>query len=570
LVLILCVELLLSWWHEQEVAMFFRQKKSGTRTYLQIVENRWENGGTRQRVVATLGRLDQLQQSGQLEGLLKSGARFAEAVMVISAHNQGETLDATNRRIGAVMVFQRLWQQTGCQQVLQRLLEKRRFEFPVERALFLSVLHRLVLSGSDRACLKWKNDYDIPGTEELQLHHLYRAMGWLGESLPLNDQKDKTPFGPRCRKDLVEEGLFARRRDLFSSLDLVFFDTTSIYFEGEGGETLGKRGKSKDHRPDLKQMVVGVVIDSEGRPVCCELWPGNTTDVKTLIPIVDRLRRRFHVGRICIVADRGMVSKETIQELESENRGWKYILGARMRAQKEVRDEVLSRAGRYRIVHEKGKSKKEPAPLKVKEVKVASRRYIICLNEDQAKKDAADREAIIASLREQLKRGDKSLVGNKGYRKYLASPGAGFEIDEEKIEQESRYDGKWVLRTNLDDSAEEVALTFKQLWVIEQIFRCSKSLLRTRPIWHKRDDTIRGHVFCSYLALVLRHELYSRLHEAGHVLEWNDVIRDLDALQLTTLAYEGKRFLVRSAAQGTCGKVFQAVGVALPPTVQQA
>jgi len=549
--------------------MFFRQKKSGTRTYLQIVENRWDNGATRQRVVATLGRLDQLQQSGQLEGLLRSGARFAEAAMVISAHDQGKTLDAANRRIGAPLVFQRLWQQTGCEEVLQGLLAGRRFEFSVERALFVTVLHRLVCSGSDRACVKWKNDYQIDGVEELQLHQMYRAMGWVGESLPLTEQKDKTPFGPRCRKDLVEEALFARRRDLFSSLELVFFDTTSIYFEGNGGETLGQRGKSKDHRPDLKQMVVGVVIDSEGRPVCCELWPGNTTDVKTLIPIVDRLRRRFHIGQICIVADRGMVSKETIKELESETRGWKYILGARMRAQKEVRDEVLSRPGRYRVVQEKGKSKKDPAPLKVKEVKVGSRRYIVCLNEDQAKKDAADREAIVASLREQLKRGDKSLVGNKGYRKYLASPGAGFEIDEEKIKSESRYDGKWVLRSNLEDPAEEVALRFKQLWMIEQLFRCGKSLLKTRPIWHKRDDTIRGHVFCSFLALVLRHELYSRLRQAGHVLEWDDVIRDLEALQLTTLAYDGKRFVVRSAAQGTSGKVLQAAGVALPPTVQQ-
>ncbi|HID24295.1 MAG TPA: IS1634 family transposase [Planctomycetaceae bacterium] len=473
--------------------MFFRQKKSGSRTYLQIVENRWENGATRQRVVATLGRLDQLQESGQLDGLLKSGARFTEAVMVVSARDQGKGVDATNRRIGAPLVFQRLWEQTGCDQVLQRLLEGRRFEFSVERALFLTVLHRLVRSGSDRACVKWKNDYDIPGVAELQLHHLYRAMGWLGESLPLSDQKDKTPFGPRCRKDLVEEALFARRRDLFSSLDLVFFDTTSIYFEGNGGETLGERGKSKDHRPDLKQMVVGVVIDSEGRPVCCELWSGNTTDVKTLIPIVDRLRSRFHVGRICIVADRGMMSKETIEELESEARRWKYILGARMRAEKEVREEVLSRGGRYRVVQEKGKCPKAPAPLKVKEVRVGSRRYIVCLNEDQAKKDAADREATVASLREQLKRGDKALV----------------------------------------------------------------------------DDTIRGHVFCSFLALALRHELYWRLRQAGHVLEWDDVIQDLEALQITRLTYEAKQFLVRSTAEGSCGKVFQAVGVALPPTVRR-
>ena len=225
------------------------------------------------------------------------------------------------------MVFQRLWQLTGCQHVIQQLLKGRHFEFAIERAIFLTVLHRLFDPGSDRAADKWKESYQIEGCEDLQLHHLYRAMGWLGDDLPRKEQADKTPFAPRCNKDLIEEGLFARRRDLFTQLQLVFFDTTSIYFEGQGGETIGQRGHSKDHRPDLKQMIVGAVLDGQGRPICCELWPGNTADVTTLVPVVDRLRSRFGVTKVCIVADRGMISKETIEELEKEERGWEYILG---------------------------------------------------------------------------------------------------------------------------------------------------------------------------------------------------------------------------------------------------
>ena len=143
---------------------------------------------------------------------------------------------------------------------------------------------------------------------------------------------------------------------------LVFFDTTSIYFEGEGGETLGELGHTKDHRPDLNQMIVGTVLDGQGRPICCELWPGNTTDVKTLIPVVDRLRSRFGIKRVCIVADRGMISKETIEDLENDKRDWLYILGARMRAQSEVRDEVISRGGRYRVVHPEREFSDDLAP----------------------------------------------------------------------------------------------------------------------------------------------------------------------------------------------------------------
>jgi len=549
--------------------VFFRVKKSGPRQYLQIVENRWEQGGSRQRVIATLGRMDELQADGRLESLLRSGSKFCEAMMVISSQERGESLEVCSRRIGPGLVFERLWQETGCRQVIEKLLSKRRFDFPVERAIFLTVLHRLFDPGSDRQADRWRQEYRLEGVRALELHHLYRAMAWLGEELPMADQCQMSRFAPRCTKDLIEEELFSRRRDLFSALELVFFDTTSIYFEGNGGQTVGEWGNSKDDRADLKQMVVGAVLDQEGNPVCCEMWPGNAADVKSLIPVVDRLRKRFGIGQVCIVADRGMISQETLRELESAERGWKYILGARMRRQKEVREEVLSVAGRYRVVHPKSEIKKDPSPLKVKDVVIDGRQYVVCLNEDQARKDAADREAILASLREQLKRGDKSLVGNKGYRKYLKTTGRGFEIDEKKVLEEARYDGKWVLRTNTDLPTDQVALKYKQLWMVESLFRTLKSVLETRPIYHKRDETILGHVFCSFLSFVLMKELQTRAERNGDAFEWADVIRDLNRLQETEIEQDGKRFLLRTEAVGSCGKVFQAAGVAMPATVRQ-
>jgi transposase len=546
--------------------MFVRQKKSGERVYLQVVENRWAGGRVRQRVVATLGRLDLLRESGQLDGLIESASRFSEALLVISAHKRGELPTISTEIVGPALVFERLWKETGCQSVIQSLLGGRNFEFPVERAVFMTVLHRLLVSGSDRSAEKWRREYRINGSEMLELHHLYRAMAWLGDVLPPHHQAGRTPFSPRCTKDRIEEGLFAYRRDLFTSLDLVFFDTTSIYFEGKGGTSLGRNGNSKDHRPDLKQMVVGAVLDGQGRPICCELWPGNTSDVKTLMPVVDRLRRRFSVGRVCIVADRGMFDRKVMEEIE-EHTDWQYILGARMRRVAEVRDDVLSRPGAYREVRPPGKRSKDPGPLKVKEVHVGDKRYVVCLNMDQKKKDQADRAAILASLRDQLKRGAKSFVGNKGYRRYLENPAEGFEIDEAKVREEARYDGKWVLQTNTDLDAAEVALKYMQLWMVESIFRDVKSLLETRPIFHKRDETIRGHVFCSFLALVLRKELQDRLAAHGEKPEWADVVQDLKALTITTVVKEGKTFRLRSEAQGTAGKVFQAAGVAMPPTV---
>ena len=546
--------------------MFLRTQTTAGRTYLLLVENERVEGRIKQRVLLRLGRLDQLQASGQLDSLLASLGRFSTRLAVLGAHERWHSVTTRTRRIGASLIFERLWRESGIAAVLQELLRERRFEFALERAVFMTVLHRLFVSGSDRAAERWMREQAIAGIEDLSLHHLYRTMGFLGEPLA-PAAEDASCFELRTRKDLIEEALFTRRRDLFSDVELVFFDTTSIYFEGEGGESLGQRGHSKDHRPDLKQMVVGMVLDNAGNPLCSTMWPGNTTDVTSLAPVVKRLQEHFGIQRVCIVADRGMISAATIAEIEA--RGWLYILGVRMRRTKEAREEVLARAGRYQEVYLKSEQAKAASPLAVKEVWVEERRYIVCRNEDQATKDAADRLAIVAALVEALKRGDKSLIGNNGFRRFVTGSGARWRVDADKVAEEARYDGKWILRTNTDLSAREVALKYKQLWTVEAIFRTMKSQLDTRPIFHKTDDTIRGHVFCSFLALVLRKALQDRLEAKGHGgLEWQNILDDLDGLQEIEMTVGDKPYRLRTETKGTLSAVFSACGVALPPTLQ--
>ena len=465
--------------------------------------------------------------------------------------------------------------------MLARLLRDRRFEFSVERAIFLTVLHRIFAPGSDRAAEKWKQDYAIEGATDLSLHHLYRAMSWLGEVLPKDQQSGATPFAPRTIKDLIEENLFARKRDLFSDLAGVLFDTTSIYLEGAGGATIGQRGHSKDHRPDLKQMVVGIVLDPKGNPICSELWPGNTADVKTLVPMGERWKSRFGIAAVCIVADRGMISAATLAEVEK--RTWQYIVGVRMSSSSEAQA-VVARAGRYAQVHPKSEDRDDPSPLQVKQVWVEdARRYVVCFNlvcfnvvcfnvvcfnVDQAKKDRLERAVVIAALNDALQNGDQSLVGNQGYRKFLRAGGKQFPVDGDKINQEARYDGKWVLTTNTDLPAIEVALQYQQLWMVEEVFGSMKSLLDTRPVFHRRDETIRGHVFCSFLALLLRKELEDQLANKQWKLEWDDIIRDLNNLVEMEVSTNGKGYSFRGQMSGGTGKVFQACGVAMPPMLR--
>ena len=288
---------------------------------------------------------------------------------------------------------------------------------------------------------------------------------------------------------------------------------------------------------------------------------------KTLIPVTNRIRKRFGINSFCVVADRGMISADTIQELEGSH--IPCILGTRMRRVNEIKFDVLSRGGRYSEVYPEGVTSKDPAPLKVKQVLHNEKRYIVCLNSRQARKDAGDRDAILASLKEQLKKGPKSLVGNKGYHKYLKIDKDSASVDMDKVKYEARFDGKWVLTTNTDLPTEKVALKYKELWQVERLFRDVKSLLETRPVYHQRDENIRGHVFCSFLALVLRKELERRLNQAGHLFEWSDIKQDLKALQQVTIEENGKYFAIRSECKGHCGKIFQAVKVAIPPTIRE-
>ena len=503
-----------------------------------MVESYREGGKVRQKTIATLGRLDQLKERGGVEGIMRSLARFSDEVKVTEEHQSGKLEAKKVTKIGPDLVMGRLWSELGAGSAISGLLEDRKYESSVERAVWLATLSRLSFPGSDRRAIARARDFRTSGAEELSLHHLWRAMSWLGEA-----------------REATWDKLFARNRNLFSSLSVVFFDTTSLYFEGAGGRCLGRKGYSKDRRPDENQMVLGMVLDESGRPISAPTWPGNTADAKTIAPVARSLRSRFGVGGICMVADRGMVSAKNIEELEKL--GFSYILGAGMRLECKTAAEVLARAGRY----------EEVAPnLKVKEVVHAGRRHIVCQNPAEAEHDRTAREAVLADLERKIAESPSSLIGNSGFRRFLER-GSRPETDWAKVKEEERYDGRWVLSTNTDLPASEVALRYKDLWRVERIFREAEDTLRTRPVYHQSDSYILGHVFVSFLALLLMHELKRRTDDQ---FEWDQMVRDLEALYEVEVEQDGKLWYLRSPLQGVAGQVFKACGVAVPPSAREA
>lgn len=537
--------------------MFVRVKKIGEYEYLYLVENAREGGRHVQRVIKALGRRDQVEASGLLDSLIASAARHSRRSIVLSSFYRGELAEVKRASIGPDLVFGRLWRETGCRDVLRTLLAERHFGFDVERAVYLAVIHRLMVSGSDRHASQWHHGFRVPGAESLTLDQAYKAMGWLGE---------KGGEG-QMMTDVIEEALYRHRQPLLGEVSVAFFDTTTLWFEGKGGDTLGRRGHSKDYRPHLHQVVLGIVLDGEDRPIASFLMPGNTADVTTLLPVVTRLEERFGIRKTCIVADRGMISAATIADLEA--RGIDYILGVRERATAEVRSEVIEDDGvavPLTIPRQKGETQ-----LAVKEVKVASRRYILCRNEEEAIKDAQARQEILDGLAKKLAQGDKALVANAGFRRFLKAPaGEGFAIDPAKVEADARFDGLFVLRTNTTLKPLQVVLRYRNLLAVEDAFKTTKALLATRPIFHKTDAAIRGHVFVSFLALVLRKELFNRLAaRRSKALEWQRIVDDLADLSEVEVEQDGRRALLRTAPGPTIDPLCRAVGITLPPVFQE-
>jgi Transposase DDE domain len=527
--------------------MFVRVKRVRTNgrdyRYLQVVETRRERGRVTQHLVANFGRLDEVVASGDLDRVIEGLVAHSQTLQLIQRY-RGGTLQATSDKVwGPVLIFERLWEDLEVPALLRRLGRRRRLAFDFERVVFALVLQRILAPGSDRAGVKWAETVHARGFETLRLPHYYRALRVLW-----------------AKKVPIEQALYEKGLDLFNQpLDLVFFDTTSLYFEGAGPEGLARLGKSKDHRPDHPQVILGILMRRDGLPIACEVWPGNTADVTRVTVIADLLRKRFAIQRVVVVCDRGMVSAKNLAALEAL--GFQSIVGVKMRGVREVRDEVLARAGRYQLVREN---------LQVKEVQIEGRRYVVCFNPEEAAKDRADREQILATLEKKLASGGvKRLIPNRGYRRFLKIRAGQCTIDQQRVEEDARYDGKYVLRTTTDLPADEVALAYKNLLWIERLFRDLKSLLETRPIYHHWvKDNVKGHIFACFLALYLVVVLRKKIAALGRTVEWADLMRDLSQLRAIGLQLDDQHYLLRTDLRGTAHVAFQAVGLRPPPLAQ--
>jgi hypothetical protein len=550
--------------------------------YLQLAHNIWDPNAKRSRVqvLYNFGREDATNRAA-LERLVASVTRFLDPDRALAATADQGLAFIESRPLGGVWVLDGLWRRLGIDQTMRRLLHRRRLDASAERVLLALVCNRVLAPSSKLAAAGWVNDdVAIPGLERTSDDACYRAMDWL---LEIHVALEREVFGQVANLLNLE-------------VDLLFFDTTSTYFEldepdtplardqrgvpvpdadghghGEGAGDTDKAafrsyGKSKDHRDDLPQIVVGMAVTRTGVPVRVWCWPGNTSDSALIRQVKDDLRD-WTLARVIWVADRGFAS--------AENRRWlrrgdhHYIIGEKLRSGSAEATAALSRQGRYQQVADN---------LRVKEVKISDHeRFVICYNPEQADRDTAVRERLLAQLQGTIAGTDKLPVTKRaelrgvistkpGLHRYLRVTPAGLlRIDQRAVKAEANLDGKYLLRSSDPHlSAEDIALGYKQLLQVERGWRDMKQVIDLRPIYHRKEERIRAHVLLCWLALLLTRTIETTCGDT-----WPTLRHELERIMLGTFAGPAGTFSQRTEITSPQRAILAKLDLPEPPRVYQ-
>jgi Transposase DDE domain len=553
-----------------------RRNKDGSEVrYLQLAHNVWDPAAKRSKVqvVYNFGREEPSTREA-LERLVGSVARHLEPGKARAVAAEG--LEFTESRpLGGTWVLDALWQRLGIGPAMRELLKGRRLDASAERVLFALTANRALAPSSKLAAARWvSEDVLVTGLPAATDDACYRAMDWLLQI-----------------REALEKRVFDRAAEVLGlEIDLLFFDTTSTYFvteeadapvtrdqqgrpvpdgaeDGEGQEA-GFRtwGKSKDHRDDLPQIVIGMAVTRDGIPLRVWCWPGNTSDSALIRQVKDDMRG-WSLSRVVWVADRGFTSAENRRYLRRG--GNHYIIGERLRSGSPEADAALSRQGRYQDVADN---------LRVKEVRIAEdERFVICHSPEGAERDAAIRARMITQLKELIdgtdalgkdKRAElRGVISTKpGLNRYLrVTPGGLLRIDAARAKAEENLDGKYLLRTSDPKmTAEDIALGYKQLLQVERGWKDLKQVIDLRPVYHRKEERIRAHVILCWLALLL-----ARIAENACAATWPELRRQLDRIQVGAFTGPAGTFRQRTEISPAQAAILEQLGIDPPPKIYQ-
>ena len=510
------------------------------REYLLVVEGKRINGKVRQRIIANLGRLDLIKESRLSDLLIDKLKDYTKYTQLM---DMAKTSCDWSKEYGIILVLRRLWEGMGLDELFKKYLKSYKYKTNLSECILALVISRLLEPGSEHHTGTWLNSVYEPKWENLQLQHFYRALDFIYH-----------------HKQDLEKDLFFKAANLFNQeLDLVMFDTTSIKYWGEGQDIdILQYGYSKEKRGDLKQLIIGILMTKEGLPVACEVFPGNTSDLKSFLFILEKLKEEYKIGKLIWVADRGMVSTDSISKLNELKQ--EYILGVKMRQfNRERKDKFLSLDGMFPVRDD----------LYVKEIVVPNEgRYIICFNPKEAELERKKREFFRKVLKKKIEKSTtKEWIIKNDYRKYIDITKGEIELNEKRLRAENQFDGKWVLLTNSKIDSKQVALCYKDLWQIEASFRDLKDDLETSPIYHFTERRIIAHIFVSFLSLLLKITFNKKLRQIDKDASFQEVFEATGQIKAVKLTEGRKEIIFRTEFPPKAHLAFKAAGVAPPPRI---
>ena len=529
-------------------------RNSRGRAYLQIVRSYRQGGKVRQEVLFTLGRLDVLQATGQIDGLVAALGRYATRQQLVDL-SQDVAIEQVYH-LGAAHVVSRMLERLKLTAMFDRLAAKHpRMKWP-----WVAIITGMILSRFIEPCSKrrlnmeqWGRIY--PGILEREappLKSFYRAMDVLWK-----------------HREEIEAGLFDRggHRDLFNrELDVVFYDLTTLYFESTNatdGE-LRRFGYSKEHRNDCTQVILGLLVDREGVPVGYQLFPGNTYEPHSLPKILEKLKAKDHIQRVIMVADRGLVTEENVGELRQA--GMDFILGMKLWSMSTQEQEAVLDKSQYRAINKDG-------TCLIRETTHNGERLILTWSQTRAERDAKIREKVLERLRAQLtpKPTVKRFVTNKGYRQYLKGLDAGQPaLDEQAILESQKRDGFFGVLTSVPAEqmkGEEVYDRYRDLWHVEDAFGEIKGPLETRPMFHWVDPRIQSHVLICLLAYYVEAIMVREFRKAQGGFTVGQWFRALNQVYAIPVDVRGTRAWVRNEMKGIAAEGYELMGLKLPDRV---
>lgn len=525
--------------------MFIRIKKVKTSAgrvieYLVVVENKRIKGKVIQRNVSNLGRLDLFKETNLADILVDKIKDYTKTLQLIDA---AKTACDWAKEYGIILVLRKLWETMGLDELFKKYLKAYKYRTNLSECILSLVISRLLSPGSEHRTNNWLNSVYEPKWENLQLQHFYRALDFIYH-----------------HKQDLEKDLFFKAANLFNQeLDLVMFDTTSLKYWGEGEKVdILQYGYSKEKRGDLKQLIIGILMTKEGLPVVCEIFPGNTSDLKSFLYILQKLKDEYKIAKLIWVADRGMVSAKNISKLNELNQ--EYILGVKMRQfDKEKKNKFLSLEGMFPVRDD----------LYVKEIVVPNEgRYIICFNPKEAEFERKKREFFRKVLEKKIEKSTtKEWIIKNGYRKYIDITKGEIELNEKRLRAENQFDGKWVLLTNSKLDSKQVALSYKDLWQIEAGFRDLKDDLETSPIYHFTERRIIAHIFVSFLSLLLKITFTRKLKQIDNNASYQEVFDAAREIKAVKLIEGRKEIIFRTEFPDKASLAFKAAGIAPPPRI---